>query len=141
MGKGEKMNEKIKKFWSWIKKFGGWIVAGILGIITFMRIKPSTRARGDIDKLRSDNDELVRQLERSAGEVGALGGISRLDESSIRQLRAHLDDARRINQEAGESSTANDSTINELAENNRRLRAWLETYGSQLENLEERSEH
>ncbi len=135
------MNEKIKKFWSWVKKFGGWIVAGVLGIITFMRIKPVTRVRGYIDKLRSDNDELVRQLERSAGEVGALGDISRLDESSYRQLRAHLDNARRINQEAGESSQTNDSAINELAENNRRLRAWLETYGSQLEDLEERSQH
>ena len=135
------MNEKIKKFWSWIKKFGGWIVAGVLGIITFMRIKPSTRARGDIERLRSDNDELVQRLERAKGEVGTLGDISRIDESSYRQLRAHLDDARRISQEAGEAGTANDNTINELAENNRRLREWLETYGSQLEDLEERSQH
>jgi len=136
MGKGEKMNEKIKKFWSWIKKFGGWVVAGVLGIFTFGSVKSARRLRDNLEQLRRDNEELVQQLERTADEVGALGDISRLDESSIRQLRAHLDNARRINQEAGEAGTANDSTIDELTENNRRLRAWIESYREQLEAME-----
>jgi len=130
------MNEKIKKFWSWIKKFGGWVVAGVLGIFTFGSVKSARRLRDNLEQLRRDNEELVQQLERTADEVGALGDISRLDESSIRQLRAHLDNARRINQEAGEAGTANDSTIDELTENNRRLRAWIESYREQLEAME-----
>lgn len=136
MGKGEKMNEKIKKFWSWIKKFGGWIVAGVLGIFTFGSVKSARRLRDNLEQLRRDNEELSRQLEQAGREVEQLRALNKLDEASYRQLRTHVDNASKDLGQLRESNSDNADNLDLLTENNRRLRAWIESYREQLEAME-----
>lgn len=130
------MNEKVKKAWSWIKKFGGWIVAGVLGIITFGSVKSARRLRDNLEQLRNDNAELIKQLERAGKEVEQLRALNKLDEASYRQLRTHVDNAQSELGELREASAANANDLNQLTENNRRLRAWIESYREQLEAME-----
>ena len=130
------MNEKIKKFWSWVKKFGGWVVAGVLGIFTFGSVKSARRLRDNLEQLRNDNAELIKQLERAGKEVEQLRALNKLDEASYRQLRAHVDNAQSELGELRETNSANANDLNQLTENNRRLRAWIESYREQLEAME-----
>ena len=134
MGKGEEMNGK--KIWTWVKDFGGWIIAGILSIITFGSVKSAKRLRSNIDKLRSDNAELIRQLEQAGREVEQLRSLDKLDEASYRQLRTHVDNASKDLGQLRESNSDNADNLDLLTENNRRLRAWIESYREQLEAME-----
>lgn len=124
------MYEKIKKIFSYII-FPILFIAGF-----FVGRKRTAGTNGDFEQLRSDNEQLIREVDNLREQVGQLSALNKFGREELEELDCNLSTARKAAELARVELDNSTDGINRLQETNKRLREFISRYGAELENME-----
>ena len=115
----------------------GWIVAVLAAVAGFLvGRRASAPAAADFAKLRADCAELAERLRRREEEIDQLRRLHDSDAERYNSIAAELAAARSALDGIGKSVESGQDNVEQLTENNRRLREWIEKYGAHIENIQ-----
>ena len=126
--------EKIGKF---LKNWWGVIASAALFIAGFF-VGRGRRDGTDIDiaKLREDNEQLDSEVRTLRQTANTLRNLDTANKQELGELEAHLTEAERAVRLLRQELDQGGGDIAELGETNRRLRAYIEKYGSRLKEIQ-----
>jgi chromosome segregation ATPase len=126
--------EKIGK---WLKNWWGVIASAVLFVAGFF-VGRGRRSGTDIDieKLREDNEQLDSEVRTLRQTADALRDIDTENKQELGELESHLTEAERAVRLLRQELDRGGGDIAELGDTNRRLRAYIEKYGSRLKEIQ-----
>ncbi len=131
------MKEFIANAWKnackWIKKNAVLIVGGIATIIGFILGRKSLGGNNaNIEKLRNDNEQLVKQSEALRRELDRLRELSKDDKQRLGDIEEELSRARESLDSLRYVASGTGQDVDELEANNQRLRDWIAKYSKEI---------
>ena len=133
------MWKKIKAFfitvYNFIVKYGvafGVAIGSIAGYLFATR-----RASSDFERLRDDNDELIKQVAGLRIRLESITNVNESNKHELVQLGAELFQAQQyIDHERGRIES-NELDVKSLEQTNRQLRDWIQQYGDKIKAVQD----
>ena len=125
-----------KKIWAWIKKYSHFVIAGLGTVAGFVFGISLGRNHPDFEQLRSDNRELLRQIEQLREGLKRLQDSNARSEQELVHLREQLQRADEYVKQSDEYFIGARTDIQGLQQTNQQLRDWIQKYGEELEAIQ-----